>query len=248
MQESHGLIEWWYDRCIPPGNDWDHKIRAELDHADIIVLLVSPRFLASDYIRGVEVERAVSRALGVRPNSFRSFWNSARGRRNPSVVSTPCRERARRSAIQNRSVTPGMPLTRKSASWRETCAPPENDDRSTEGSRKRRTFPTHSTPPRKSRRTHIRPSSEFAMRTATRAGNRRLPTPSTQSGWPHRSQSARRRFDSWVAGRHHRRLTPYLRNTGSTETTVSPSSSACATNRRSNGSRWWKTKVATRAT
>ena len=40
----------------------DGEIREELDEADIILFLVSSHFLASDYIRGVEVMRAVERA------------------------------------------------------------------------------------------------------------------------------------------------------------------------------------------
>ncbi|MBS4052825.1 MAG: leucine-rich repeat domain-containing protein [Methylomonas sp.] len=62
MQESAGLIECWHDRYITPGEDWDGTIRVELEQADVILLLVSPKFLASDYIRGIEVQRAVERA------------------------------------------------------------------------------------------------------------------------------------------------------------------------------------------
>jgi internalin A len=62
LKETHGLVEIWHDRCIPPGGDWDGEIRAELARADIVLLLVSNRFLASDYIRGVEVQNAVGRA------------------------------------------------------------------------------------------------------------------------------------------------------------------------------------------
>lgn len=62
MRETQGLVETWDDRCITPGEDWDGVIRKELEIADVILLLVSAKFLASDYIRGIEVEMAVRRA------------------------------------------------------------------------------------------------------------------------------------------------------------------------------------------
>ncbi|MGZ8923966.1 MAG: COR domain-containing protein [Methylosarcina sp.] len=62
MRESSGLVEWWHDRFITPGEDWDEEIKAELEKADVILLLVSAQFLASDYIRKVEMQWAVERA------------------------------------------------------------------------------------------------------------------------------------------------------------------------------------------
>ena len=55
------LIVDWHDRKIPPGGKWDGVIRAELDSADIILLLVSSSFLASKYCRDVEIKRAMER-------------------------------------------------------------------------------------------------------------------------------------------------------------------------------------------
>jgi len=59
MRESAGLIECWHDRLITPGEEWDGEIKSQLEQADVILLLVSAQFLASDYIRGVEIKRAV---------------------------------------------------------------------------------------------------------------------------------------------------------------------------------------------
>ena len=59
---SEGLIETWSDRCLVAGEEWDKTIRRELEEADVIVLLWSAQFEASDYIQGVEVKRAVERA------------------------------------------------------------------------------------------------------------------------------------------------------------------------------------------
>jgi internalin A len=62
MRESAGLVEWWHDRFITPGEDWDGEIKTELEKADEILLLVSAQFLASRYIRDVEMKRAIERA------------------------------------------------------------------------------------------------------------------------------------------------------------------------------------------
>jgi len=56
-----GLAAVWHDRKIEPGTEWDDHIKSELDSADIILLLVSANFLASDYIWKVEIERAMER-------------------------------------------------------------------------------------------------------------------------------------------------------------------------------------------
>ncbi len=61
LKATRGLLELWDDGLIPPGADWDREIRAELETADVMLLLVSPEFIASDYVRGVEVRRAVER-------------------------------------------------------------------------------------------------------------------------------------------------------------------------------------------
>lgn len=59
--ESQGVIRAWHDRCIVAGQKWGDEIDVRLRAADIILLLVSPDFLASDYCRTVEVKCAVER-------------------------------------------------------------------------------------------------------------------------------------------------------------------------------------------
>jgi tetratricopeptide (TPR) repeat protein len=51
----------WSDREIAPGVEWEKEIDTHLNTADIILLLVSPHFMASDYCYGVEMERALQR-------------------------------------------------------------------------------------------------------------------------------------------------------------------------------------------
>ena len=55
------LMSHWYDRDIPPGDDWDLKIDEHIQSADIILLIVSPSFLASKYIREKELKIALKR-------------------------------------------------------------------------------------------------------------------------------------------------------------------------------------------
>ena len=59
--KQKGKIVEWYDRQIRPGADWNKEISSELDSANLILLLVSADFLASDYCDGVEVEKAMTR-------------------------------------------------------------------------------------------------------------------------------------------------------------------------------------------
>ena len=51
----------WYDRQILPGEDWEHAIDNNLTTADLILLLISPHFMNSDYCYGKEMQRALER-------------------------------------------------------------------------------------------------------------------------------------------------------------------------------------------
>jgi internalin A len=55
------LIGEWHDRRIEPGGDWKKQIDENLEQADIILLLVSARFVASDYCYEKEMKRALQR-------------------------------------------------------------------------------------------------------------------------------------------------------------------------------------------
>jgi hypothetical protein len=56
-----GLIEYWHDREILPGSDWAGEIDKQIDEADLIMLLISADFLASDYCYEIEMKRALER-------------------------------------------------------------------------------------------------------------------------------------------------------------------------------------------
>jgi len=55
------VIDKWSDRHIEGGQDWAHQIDSNLKSADIILLLVSPDFVSSDYCAGVELKAAMTR-------------------------------------------------------------------------------------------------------------------------------------------------------------------------------------------
>lgn len=60
LVQQKKIVE-WFDRKIEPGANWDTEIKEELNSANLILLLVSKDFLASEYCFGVEVEKALSR-------------------------------------------------------------------------------------------------------------------------------------------------------------------------------------------
>lgn len=57
---QRGTIAEWHDRRIVAGQEWEHAIDEHLEKAQIILLLVSPDFLYSDYCRK-EMARALER-------------------------------------------------------------------------------------------------------------------------------------------------------------------------------------------
>jgi tetratricopeptide (TPR) repeat protein len=56
-----GYISEWYDRQIMAGTDWAQEIDAHLSSASLILLLISPSFIASDYCYGIEMKLALER-------------------------------------------------------------------------------------------------------------------------------------------------------------------------------------------
>jgi hypothetical protein len=54
-------LEPWHDTELKPGERWDEEIRAALQRMDIFLCLVSYQFLASQYIREVELKLAEER-------------------------------------------------------------------------------------------------------------------------------------------------------------------------------------------
>ncbi len=59
--QRQGLIAVWHDRDISAGTEWEQEISQHLNAAQIILLLVSPDFMYSEYCYGVEMQRAIER-------------------------------------------------------------------------------------------------------------------------------------------------------------------------------------------
>jgi hypothetical protein len=77
-----GLIGVWHDRRIDAGTEWKRAIDTEFEEADVILLLVSPDFVASDFCYDIEMKRAMERheagtakviPIVVRPVDFRGL-------------------------------------------------------------------------------------------------------------------------------------------------------------------------------
>ncbi len=61
LLRRQGVITEWHDRRIGAGENWKAAIDDHLDHAELILLLISADFLASDYCFGLEMKRALDR-------------------------------------------------------------------------------------------------------------------------------------------------------------------------------------------
>ena len=61
LLRNKGIIEEWSDRNISAGQDWKKAIGTNLEAADIILLLISADFLASDYCYNKEMTRALQK-------------------------------------------------------------------------------------------------------------------------------------------------------------------------------------------
>src|SRR5436305_3311825 len=61
LLQRQGIISTWHPRLITAGEDWQHVIDSHFQKASLILLLISPDFLASDYCYGQEMRQALER-------------------------------------------------------------------------------------------------------------------------------------------------------------------------------------------
>ena len=61
IMKRQGIITAWHDRQITAGSEWADDIDSHLDSAQVILLLISADFLASDYCWDIELKRALER-------------------------------------------------------------------------------------------------------------------------------------------------------------------------------------------
>lgn len=59
--QRNNLIVGWHDRDIQAGIEWEQEINEHLDGAQIILLLISSDFIASEYCYSIEMKRAMER-------------------------------------------------------------------------------------------------------------------------------------------------------------------------------------------
>jgi len=82
LLKREGVIDTWTFRDIDAGSNWKSEIDQRLESADIILLLVTASFIASDYCWNVEMKRAIERhrdaSAVVVPTILRACdWTSA---------------------------------------------------------------------------------------------------------------------------------------------------------------------------
>jgi hypothetical protein len=59
--KRQGVITGWHDRKMSAGDEWKNQIDEHLNSARVILLLISPDFIASDYCYDKEMMRALER-------------------------------------------------------------------------------------------------------------------------------------------------------------------------------------------
>lgn len=74
---EQGLIDLWDDRRIRAGDDWYEEIQSAIAAASIAILMISPDFLASNFIQNEEVPRFLRR-------------NAKEGLRIIPIILKPC--------------------------------------------------------------------------------------------------------------------------------------------------------------
>jgi TIR domain len=97
--ERSGVVEPWFDGFLIPGDDFDHEVRKALAESDFIGLLVTPRFLASDYCVDVEMEDAIRRHL------------EGKARVVP-IIAKPCAWKTTSLSKLLATPTDGLPITK----------------------------------------------------------------------------------------------------------------------------------------
>jgi hypothetical protein len=104
--EQEGRYFVFDDTDILPGQQWDQKIADALSRAKVGVLLVSPDFLASDYIRDKELAPLLHAASN---NEVKIFW----------ILARPCAIEKSPIAEYQAAHDPNVPLSLLSSETRQ---------------------------------------------------------------------------------------------------------------------------------
>jgi hypothetical protein len=69
--QANGYLDLWSDKDIEPGSEWEKEIRDAIERAGLGVLLVTPRFIDSEFIRYDELPLML---LKMRDKRMEVFW------------------------------------------------------------------------------------------------------------------------------------------------------------------------------
>lgn len=58
---ANKVIDDWYDSRIKPGARWDDEIKEALEQSRLVIFLVTPELLASEYVNKVEIPHSIER-------------------------------------------------------------------------------------------------------------------------------------------------------------------------------------------
>ncbi|BCL80109.1 hypothetical protein ccbrp13_25740 [Ktedonobacteria bacterium brp13] len=86
---SQGSIVIWHDRDISAGQEWDQEVDAHLEQAHIVLLFVSPDFMASDYVYGSEFQRIMERNAQEKTRVIPIILSPVYWQRSPFNLLTP---------------------------------------------------------------------------------------------------------------------------------------------------------------
>ena len=73
MLKRQGVIEAWHDRRIPAGGEINREIDQHINTDDIILLLISPDFIASDYCYMGQDDNEVHPMLVVKDHRSKAY-------------------------------------------------------------------------------------------------------------------------------------------------------------------------------
>lgn len=99
LLKRQGVIDTWHDRRIDAGEDVHEEIKEYLEKADIILLLMSADFLASDYCYDIEMQRALE-------------WHQRGEARVIPVILRPCEWQKAPFGSLLTTPTDGKPVTK----------------------------------------------------------------------------------------------------------------------------------------
>jgi len=84
---NDGFVDAWHDDMLLPGDRFHAKILSRLADAELVVLLVSPALLKSEYVQAHEIPLALERAESADAGLCRCCWSRATGRSRVRPIS-----------------------------------------------------------------------------------------------------------------------------------------------------------------